>query len=407
MAFALGPRRRTCKRGRDHRQGPRLGHARQRRRPRRGQPPGHRPRGRPPTGPRPSPRSASTPRSPSTTPPSPATRTLEALRDLDEEDPADVEARGQGLSFIQLEGTIGCMVNGAGLAMTTMDLVEAGRRRAGQLPRHRRRRTRGQGRGRDAAHPRRRQRARRSWSTSSAASRAATRSPAAWSRPALSRRATCPWSCASWARTPTEAAAILRGRQRHRDRRQPRRRPWRRRSRAAAGRRAMSILVDRVDPPPRPGHHRSRGRVPRPPDAGLRHQRRRRRDARQGRPAGARRPRARLRHGRRGGRARRAPTRASSTSRPPGAPDAILEAVDAGIGTDLLHHRGHPRARHAQGRARRRGRRARGSSGPTAPAPPRPGKAKVGHHPGLHPPRGSGGPRQPLGHPHLRGRPGA
>ncbi|HUS20639.1 MAG TPA: ADP-forming succinate--CoA ligase subunit beta [Aeromicrobium sp.] len=49
---------------------------------------------------------------------------IEAMRDLDEEDPVDIAAREQGLSFIRLEGTIGCMVNGAGLAMTTMDLVK-------------------------------------------------------------------------------------------------------------------------------------------------------------------------------------------------------------------------------------------------------------------------------------------
>jgi succinyl-CoA synthetase beta subunit len=49
---------------------------------------------------------------------------LEVMRDLDEEDPIDIEARAEGLSFIKLEGTIGCMVNGAGLAMTTMDLVK-------------------------------------------------------------------------------------------------------------------------------------------------------------------------------------------------------------------------------------------------------------------------------------------
>jgi succinyl-CoA synthetase beta subunit len=55
---------------------------------------------------------------------------LESMRDLDEEDPTDVEARRLGLSFIRLEGTIGCMVNGAGLAMTTMDLVK----RAGGSP---------------------------------------------------------------------------------------------------------------------------------------------------------------------------------------------------------------------------------------------------------------------------------
>jgi succinyl-CoA synthetase beta subunit len=55
---------------------------------------------------------------------------LELMRDVDEEDPVDVAAREQGLSFIRLEGNIGCMVNGAGLAMTTMDLIK----RAGGEP---------------------------------------------------------------------------------------------------------------------------------------------------------------------------------------------------------------------------------------------------------------------------------
>jgi succinyl-CoA synthetase beta subunit len=55
---------------------------------------------------------------------------LETLRDPDDEDPADREAREAGLTFIKLDGTIGCMVNGAGLAMTTMDLVK----RAGGEP---------------------------------------------------------------------------------------------------------------------------------------------------------------------------------------------------------------------------------------------------------------------------------
>jgi succinyl-CoA synthetase beta subunit len=49
---------------------------------------------------------------------------LEELRDLDEEDPTDAVARRLGINFIHLDGTIGCMVNGAGLAMTTMDLVK-------------------------------------------------------------------------------------------------------------------------------------------------------------------------------------------------------------------------------------------------------------------------------------------
>jgi succinyl-CoA synthetase beta subunit len=49
---------------------------------------------------------------------------LEVLRDLDEEDPAETEAKRFDLSFIKLEGSIGCMVNGAGLAMATMDTIK-------------------------------------------------------------------------------------------------------------------------------------------------------------------------------------------------------------------------------------------------------------------------------------------
>ena len=47
-----------------------------------------------------------------------------AMRDLDEEDPAEVEAGEYGLSFIKLDGNIGCLVNGAGLAMATMDTIK-------------------------------------------------------------------------------------------------------------------------------------------------------------------------------------------------------------------------------------------------------------------------------------------
>jgi succinyl-CoA synthetase beta subunit len=46
------------------------------------------------------------------------------LRDLDEEDPAEVEASEFDLSYIQLDGNIGCLVNGAGLAMATMDTIK-------------------------------------------------------------------------------------------------------------------------------------------------------------------------------------------------------------------------------------------------------------------------------------------
>jgi succinyl-CoA synthetase beta subunit len=49
---------------------------------------------------------------------------LEATRDTDEDAPAEIEARKYGLSFIKLDGNIGCMVNGAGLAMTSMDVIK-------------------------------------------------------------------------------------------------------------------------------------------------------------------------------------------------------------------------------------------------------------------------------------------
>lgn len=46
------------------------------------------------------------------------------LRDLNEEDPSEVQAGNAGLSYVKLEGNIGCLVNGAGLAMSTMDLIK-------------------------------------------------------------------------------------------------------------------------------------------------------------------------------------------------------------------------------------------------------------------------------------------
>jgi succinyl-CoA synthetase beta subunit len=49
---------------------------------------------------------------------------IAALRDLDEEDPAEVEASKHDLNYIQLDGDIGCLVNGAGLAMATMDIIK-------------------------------------------------------------------------------------------------------------------------------------------------------------------------------------------------------------------------------------------------------------------------------------------
>lgn len=46
------------------------------------------------------------------------------MRDLTEEDPVEVEAGSYGLNFVKLEGNVGCMVNGAGLAMATMDIIK-------------------------------------------------------------------------------------------------------------------------------------------------------------------------------------------------------------------------------------------------------------------------------------------
>jgi len=49
---------------------------------------------------------------------------LEKMRDIHEEDPTEVEAGKHGLSYIKLDGNVGCMVNGAGLAMATMDVIK-------------------------------------------------------------------------------------------------------------------------------------------------------------------------------------------------------------------------------------------------------------------------------------------
>ena len=48
----------------------------------------------------------------------------ESLRDLNEENPVEVEARENGLNYVDLDGNVGCMVNGAGLAMATMDIIK-------------------------------------------------------------------------------------------------------------------------------------------------------------------------------------------------------------------------------------------------------------------------------------------
>ena len=46
------------------------------------------------------------------------------LRDISEEDPLEVEASKYNLNYIKLDGNVGCMVNGAGLAMATMDIIQ-------------------------------------------------------------------------------------------------------------------------------------------------------------------------------------------------------------------------------------------------------------------------------------------
>ena len=49
---------------------------------------------------------------------------LHELRDLSEEEPSEVRANNAGLSYVKLDGNIGCLVNGAGLAMSTMDIIK-------------------------------------------------------------------------------------------------------------------------------------------------------------------------------------------------------------------------------------------------------------------------------------------
>jgi succinyl-CoA synthetase beta subunit len=49
---------------------------------------------------------------------------LAEMRDIDEEDPVEVEAGKNNLNFVKLDGNVGCMVNGAGLAMATMDIIK-------------------------------------------------------------------------------------------------------------------------------------------------------------------------------------------------------------------------------------------------------------------------------------------
>ena len=70
-------------------------------------------------------------------------RKIADMRDQSQEDPREAQAAEHGLSYVGLDGDIGCIVNGAGLAMATMDMIKLRGRRAGELPRCRRRRLAG------------------------------------------------------------------------------------------------------------------------------------------------------------------------------------------------------------------------------------------------------------------------
>ena len=70
---------------------------------------------------------------------------LQELHDPEQEDPLEVEARRHDISYIKLDGDVGCIVNGAGLAMATMDVVGGRRVPTGQFSGHRRRSGRREG----------------------------------------------------------------------------------------------------------------------------------------------------------------------------------------------------------------------------------------------------------------------
>ena len=170
-------------------------------------------------------------------------RELAALRDLAEEEPAEVRAGKAGLSYVKLDGNIGCLVNGAGLAMSTMDLIKLhGGEPAnfldvgGGANVHRSPRPCGSSSPTPTSRP--------CWSTSSAASCSARPSPGALSRPRSGRASPCRWSC-DWKGRKSEREPHPRRKRDerlHGDRSDRRGEKSRRRR---AGRKIMSILVDR------------------------------------------------------------------------------------------------------------------------------------------------------------------
>ena len=124
----------------------------------------------------------STPRSPSTTTPRSATPSGTSYEATQVRDEREQAAHEKGLQYVGLDGYVGIIANGAGLAMSTRRHRQPGRRRARQLPRHRRRRQRRRDGRRARGHQQRPEGASRSSSTSSAASPRARRSPTASSQ---------------------------------------------------------------------------------------------------------------------------------------------------------------------------------------------------------------------------------
>ncbi len=72
-------------------------------------------------------------------------KNIQEMRDLAEEAPLEIEASKFNLNYIKLDGNIACLVNGAGLAMATMDIIQHFGGKPGELPRCRRRREQGTG----------------------------------------------------------------------------------------------------------------------------------------------------------------------------------------------------------------------------------------------------------------------
>ena len=229
---------------------------------------------------------------------------IDAMRDVEAADPQEQMARERGVTYVKLDGTVGILGNGAGLVMSTLDVVaQAGGTPANFLdvgggaqadeivdgargdplrhkvqvdPVQHLRRHHALRRGRARAS------SRRSSSSSHGADRRAARRHVRRGGPQAAGRRRAAERDGRDARCSTRRAAAV--------------------ELAGKAARSMAIIVSRGHAARRAGHHRPRGRVPRDPQPRLRHEGRRRRHARQGRSGRGRHP--GLRHGRRGRRAR-------------------------------------------------------------------------------------------------------